>query len=960
MTNSEIPAKARNFDKTFEEEKGATKCLVDMKTIQLNAEDLYDREKVDLEQVELEDVWVLLQTSENGLDTAEVERRRAIFGPNRLEEKSVNPFLQFLSFMWNPLSWVMEGAAVVSIALSNGENRPPDWQDFVGIMALLLINSGIGYYEERSAGNAVKALMDSLAPKAKARRNGQWSEIDSADLVPGDIVAFKIGDVVPGDCRLYDAINVSIDQAALTGESLPISKSVGDQCFSGSICKQGEAEGIVSATGANTFFGRAATLVGAENDSTGHMQAVLAKIGGFCLVSIGIAIALELIVLYGAFRYSYRRGLDNILVLLIGGIPIAMPTVLSVTLAVGAQQLAKYKAIVTRITAIEELAGVTILCSDKTGTLTTNKLTIDKSTIKTYSDVGPEDVCVLASYASRIENQDAIDACVVGTVGADVARRGIKLVDFKPFDPVSKRTEITYIDIATGEMRRVTKGMTGKIMDLCTYNKTDDIERQLEADVEEFARRGLRALAVAYEDVPSGDAEGPGSGFQLIGLLSIFDPPRDDTKQTIDDAVSLGLKVKMVTGDQLAIAKETGRRLGLGDNMFASKVLKEGPPPGSNFSSVDTMILDADGFAGVYPEHKYDIVKKLQSLGHMVAMTGDGANDAPALARANVGIAVEGATDAARGAADIVLTEPGLSTIVHAIRQSRIVFQRMRNYSIYACAVTIRIVVGFAIMAFAFQFDFPPFMVLVIAILNDGTVMTISLDRVLPNNEPDHWDLAEIFTYAVAYGLHLALSTILLFVVIVNTTFFEDTFGMSPLKDANDPQLHMIIYLQVAIISQALIFITRSHSWFFMERPSLALVGAFCIAQTVASLLAVFGTMEFSSVQAIPLSWVGVAWAWNLIWFLPMDLIKFATRALIKKYRATQKSQHPTPVPAPDEKKHESAGSLYTNRLSFIQRAEHTQAVRRSLHGQVQTSERDLRRFSSAQVVSTSAALKRS
>ncbi|KAH9453019.1 hypothetical protein MJO29_007987 [Puccinia striiformis f. sp. tritici] len=947
----------RNFDKTFEEETSATRCLVDIQTIQLNAEDLYDREKVDLEQVELEDVWVLLQTSENGLDAAEVERRRGIFGPNRLEEKSVNPFLQFLSFMWNPLSWVMEGAAVVSIALSNGENRPPDWQDFVGIMALLLINSSIGYYEERSAGNAVKALMDSLAPKAKTRRNGRWSEIDSADLVPGDIVAFKIGDVVPGDCRLYDALNVSIDQAALTGESLPTSKTVGDQCFSGSICKQGEAEGIVSATGANTFFGRAATLVGAENDSTGHMQAVLAKIGGFCLVSIGIAIALELIVLYGAFRYSYRRGLDNILVLLIGGIPIAMPTVLSVTLAVGAQQLAKYKAIVTRITAIEELAGVTILCSDKTGTLTTNKLTIDKSTIKTYSDVGPEDVCILASYASRIENQDAIDGCVVGTVGADVARRGIKLVDFKPFDPVSKRTEITYIDVATGEMRRVSKGMTGKIMDLCT-NKTEDVEQRLEADVEEFARRGLRALAVAYEDVPSGNADGPGSGFQLIGLLSIFDPPREDTKQTIDDAVSLGLKVKMVTGDQLAIAKETGRRLGLGDNMFPSKVLKEGPPPGSKFSSMDDMILDADGFAGVYPEHKYDIVKKLQSLGHMVAMTGDGANDAPALARANVGIAVEGATDAARGAADIVLTEPGLSTIVHAIRQSRIVFQRMRNYSIYACAVTIRIVVGFAIMAFAFQFDFPPFMVLVIAILNDGTVMTISLDRVLPNNEPDHWDLTEIFTYAVAYGLHLALSTIILFVVIVNSTFFEDNFNLFPLKDANDPQLHMVIYLQVAIISQALIFITRSHSWFFMERPSLALMGAFCIAQTVASLLAVYGTMEFSAVEGIPVTWVAVVWVWNLIWFLPMDLIKFATRAMLRKYRSHQvKSVEPQKNQLCRQS---SNGSHYSNRMSFIQHAENSQPLRRSLHGKVQASNNNLRRFSSAQIANTGAALKRS
>ncbi|POW03580.1 hypothetical protein PSTT_10964 [Puccinia striiformis] len=913
----------RNFDRTFEEEASATRCLVDIQTIQLNAEDLYDREKVDLEQQLLVTFLLgaldlLIRTSENGLDAAEVERRRGFFGPNRLEEKSVNPFLQFLSFMWNPLSWVMEGAAVVSIALSNGETVP---QTGKTSSALWLSCSSIGYYEERSAGNAVKALMDSLAPKAKTRRNGRWSEIDSADLVPGDIVAFKIGDVVPGDCRLYDALNVSIDQAALTGESLPTSKTVGDQCFSGSICKQGEAEGIVSATGANTFFGRAATLVGAENDSTGHMQAVLAKIGGFCLVSIGIAIALELIVLYGAFRYSYRRGLDNILVLLIGGIPIAMPTVLSVTLAVGAQQLAKYKAIVTRITAIEELAGVTILCSDKTGTLTTNKLTIDKSTIKTYSDVGPEDVCILASYASRIENQDAIDGCVVGTVGADVARRGIKLVDFKPFDPVSKRTEITYIDVATGEMRRVSKGMTGKIMDLCT-NKTEDVEQRLEADVEEFARRGLRALAVAYEDVPSGNADGPGSGFQLIGLLSIFDPPREDTKQTIDDAVSLGLKVKMVTGDQLAIAKETGRRLGLGDNMFPSKVLKEGPPPGSKFSSMDDMILDADGFAGVYPEHKYDIVKKLQSLGHMVAMTGDGANDAPALARANVGIAVEGATDAARGAADIVLTEPGLSTIVHAIRQSRIVFQRMRNYSIYACAVTIRIVVGFAIMAFAFQFDFPPFMVLVIAILNDGTVMTISLDRVLPNNEPDHWDLTEIFTYAVAYGLHLALSTIILFVVIVNSTFFEDKLQLVPLKDANDPQLHML---------------------FFMERPSLALMGAFCIAQTVASLLAVYGTMEFSAVRG---------------YSGDLDLIKFATRPCSGQYRSHQvKSVEPQKNQLCRQS---SNGSHYSNRMSFIQHAENSQPLRRSLHGKVQASNNNLRRFSSAQIANTGAALKRS
>lgn len=277
--------------------------------------------------------------------------------------------------MWNPLSWVMEGAALVAIALSNGEGQPPDWEDFLGIVLLLFINSSIGFYEERSAGNAVKALMESLAPKAKCRRDGKWSEIDSAGLVPGDVISFKIGDIVPADCRLFDAINVSIDQAGLTGESLPQDKHVGDQCFSSSICKQGEAEGVVIATGANTFFGRAATLVGAEDDSTGHLQKILAQIGLFCLVSIGIFVLLEILILYADFHYTYRRGLNNILVLLIGGIPIAMPTVLSVTLAVGAQQLAKYKAIVTRITAIEELAGVTILCSDKTGTVSSGAST---------------------------------------------------------------------------------------------------------------------------------------------------------------------------------------------------------------------------------------------------------------------------------------------------------------------------------------------------------------------------------------------------------------------------------------------------------------------------------------------------------------------------------------------------------------------------------------------------------
>lgn len=643
--------------------------------------------------------------------------------------------------------------------------------------------------------------------------------------------------------------------------------------LSGSTCKQGEAEGVVISTGANTFFGRAASLVGQDDDTTGHLQKILAQIGSFCLVTIGLFVLLEILVLYPAYHYSYRDGLDNILVLLIGGIPIAMPTVLSVTLAVGAQQLAKYKAIVTRITAIEELAAVTILCSDKTGTLTTNKLTIDRPTIRTYGPVSVDDVVKLAAYASRTENQDAIDMCVVNSVpDPSKAHAGIKILEFKPFNPVDKRTECTYREESSGRLKRVTKGMTGIIVELCTRNKTEDVENRLEADVEEFATRGLRALAVAFEELDGDDHEAEGNGFELIGLLPIFDPPREDTKQTIDNAIALGVRVKMVTGDQLAIAKETGRRLGLGDHMYPAKVLKDGPAPGSKHASLDEMILDADGFAGVFPEHKYEIVKRLQGLGHLCAMTGDGANDAPALSRANVGIAVEGATDAARGAADIVLTEPGLSTIVHAIRGSRIIFQRMRNYSVYACAVTIRIVVCFAILVFAYKFNFPPFMILVIALLNDGTIMTLSVDRVLPSSTPDSWDLYVIFAYAVAYGLYLTLSTIVLVIVILETTFFQDKFGVhleSSPAQANDRMLHMIVYLQVAIISQALIFVTRSHGFFFMERPSVALFLAFCVAQLVSSIIAAYGNWGFTKIHSISGGWIGIVWVWVCLLLLP-------------------------------------------------------------------------------------------
>ncbi|CAF4652518.1 unnamed protein product [Rotaria socialis] len=510
----------------------------------LTVAEMYDKEKYDLSTMEEGDVFTMLNATRKGLTEQEVNERFQKFGHNRLEHKETSAIMQFLLFMWNPLSWVMEAAAIVAIVASNGGGQPPDWEDFVGIILLLLANSIIGFVEQRNAGNAVKALMASLAPEAKVKRNGEWKVIDAADLVPGDIISVKLGDVIPADARLVAAHGgVSIDQAALTGESLPVNKVAGDEIFSGSTCKQGEAEAIVIGTGLNTFFGRAAKLVGSASDEIGHLQTILAKIGNFCIIGIVIFLVAEILVMYAGFRYEYRRGINNLLVLLIGGIPIAMPTVLSVTLAIGAKQLSQHKAIVTHITAIEELAAVTILCSDKTGTLTLNKLEIDKPTVKQYSNIEINEIIHYAAIASRTENQDAIDTCITGAYGdVKTIRAGIEELEFKPFNPTNKRTEITYKTISDGSVHRISKGMSHSILDLCTRNKTPEQIKQLNADVDEFALRGLRALAVAIEDVPSGQVDGEGNGFELVGLLPIYDPPRSDTKETIERAIALGKK----------------------------------------------------------------------------------------------------------------------------------------------------------------------------------------------------------------------------------------------------------------------------------------------------------------------------------------------------------------------------------------------------------------------------------
>ncbi|KAK6162642.1 hypothetical protein DH2020_002483 [Rehmannia glutinosa] len=836
------------------------------------------KEEVDLENIPVEEVFKCLECTPEGLSTSEVQKRLELFGYNKLEEKKESKILKFLGFMWNPLSWVMEAAAIMAIALAHGGHKPSDVPDFIGIIILLVINSTISFVEENNAGNAAAALMARLAPKAKVLRDGKWSEEEAAILVPGDIISIKLGDIIPADARLLEGDPLKIDQSALTGESLPVTKNPGAGVYSGSTCKQGEIEAVVIATGVHTFFGKAAHLV--ENTThVGHFQKVLTSIGNFCICSIAVGMLIEIVVIYGLQKRPYRPGIDNLLVLLIGGIPIAMPTVLSVTMAIGSHRLSQQGAITKRMTAIEEMAGMDVLCSDKTGTLTLNKLTVDKNMIEVFAkDVDKDMVVLMAARASRLENQDAIDTAIVSMLAdPNEARAGIVEVHFLPFNPTDKRTALTYIDEA-GKMHRVSKGAPEQILNLA-HNRSE-IERRVHSIIDKFAERGLRSLAVAHQEVPAGTKDSPGGPWEFVGLLPLFDPPRHDSAETIRRALDLGVSVKMITGDQLAIAKETGRRLGMGTNMYpSSSLLGDSKDEASAAVPVDELIEKADGFAGVFPEHKYEIVKKLQAKKHICGMTGDGVNDAPALKIADIGIAVADSTDAARSASDIVLTEPGLSVIISAVLTSRAIFQRMKNYTL-----------GFMLLTCFWEFDFPPFMVLVIAILNDGTIMTISKDRVKPSPIPDSWKLSEIFATGIVLGGYLALMTVIFFWAAYETDFFPNTFHVrnfnSHLRNMSDdsqakPLNEMMasaVYLQVSTISQALIFVTRSRGFSFQERPGLLLVTAFIIAQLVATVLSATVTMKFAGIRSIGWGWTGVIWLYNTLTYLFLDPIKFAVR----------------------------------------------------------------------------------
>ena len=804
----------------------------------------------------LSEIKTRLGFSSEGLNAAEVQRRLTQYGYNELVEKKTNSLFKFLSYFWGPIPWMIEAAVVLSALVQH-------WPDFFIILVLMIANAGVGFWEEYQAGNAIAALKAKLALKARVRRAGKWMLVTARELVPGDTIRVRLGDIVPADAYLLEGDSVEVDQSALTGESLPVTCEPGNALYSGSIIRRGESEALVYATGSKTFFGKTAQLV-QEAHTVSHFQKAVLKIGNY-LILLAIILVTLIIAVALVRGDKLTTTLQFALVLTVAAIPVAMPTVLSVTMAVGARLLSRKQAIVSRLASIEELAGMDILCSDKTGTLTQNALTLGEPF--SVNAIPASEVILSAALASRAENEDAIDLAVLSGLKDIQLLKNYRVTHFQPFDPVHKRTEaaVTSLD---GKSFRVSKGAPQVILALAS--NASSVGSSVETATKEFASRGYRSLGVARTDL-----EGR---WQFLGILPLFDPPRSDSKETIETARSMGVNVKMVTGDQRSIAQEIATQLGLGSDILDASGF--GADQKLETVQFKDTIEKADGFAQVFPAHKFRIVSVLQERNHIVGMTGDGVNDAPALKKADAGIAVSGATDAARAAAAIVLLSPGLSVIIDAIKESRKIFQRMNSYAIYRIGETIRVLLFMTLSILVFNFyPVTAVMIVLLALLNDGAILSIAYDKAKYSNEPESWNMRTVLGIASVLGVMGVFASFGLFYL------GERVFHLS--RDFIQP----LMYLKLSVAGHLTIFIARTRGPFWSTRPARALFLAVVATQIIATLIAVYGVL----MPAIGWGWAAGVWGYAVAWFFVNDRVKLAAYRFIER-RNLRVSSEKTPM----------------------------------------------------------------
>ncbi|KGG49935.1 plasma membrane ATPase [Mitosporidium daphniae] len=713
-------------------------------------------------------------------------------GPNVLSENVENLVMKFLSYFIGPIQFVMEAAAVLAAGLQF-------WIDFGIICAMLILNACVGFLQEYQAGSIVSELKECMALQTDViRYNGISMKLPSKDLLPGDIVVIEEGTIIPADGRIiaYGDPFLLVDQSTITGESLPIEKKVGNDVYSSSIVRSGSARMIVTSTGDTTFIGKTAVLVN-KTERVGHFEAVLSSIGTVLLVIVVIFMTAGLIINFYRSA-SMVEQLTFIFVIALVGVPVGLPAVVTTTLAVGAAELARKRVVVKKLASIESLAGVDVLCTDKTGTLTENKLSVEVPVFFSPYTSGDVMLVAAATCSRSLRGMDAIDHALLSSLTRfpDALSRleNLRIISLVPFDPVSKKAT-AIVEDSKGNRSLYIKGSPQIILDLAPSDYSASLKEQYEHAVYLLATKGFRSLGVSRQ---SGDSK----EYQIVGIIPLHDPLRHDAATTINEAQKLGLSIKILTGDALAIAIETARQLGLNSRILpANDIFTDTDLFQVSIPDIGSVVESADGFAQVFPQHKYRVVEALQKRGHLVAMTGDGINDAPSLKIADTGIAVEGASAAAQAAADIIFLKAGLSVIIDALKASRKIFQRIRAYIIYRIALSLQLEIFFVTTLAILGTTIDVNLIAFLAIFSDIATLAIAYDKASYSLEPSFWNIGYIWMLASILGLFLAISTWILngALLLTSGTGIIQSYGNAD----------FIVFLQIALSQSWVIFVSR-------------------------------------------------------------------------------------------------------------------------------------------------------
>ena len=745
---------------------------------------------------------------ETGLTRSEVETRRKENGYNEVAEQKSHPLRQFLGKFWGISAWMLEMIMVLSAFLGK-------YTDLIVVSALLVVNAVLSFMQERRAAGVVETLKKRLQVSARVLRDASWQVIPSRELVPGDIIRLRSGDIIPADVKLLSGA-LKIDQSALTGESKDADKAAAEVLSSGSVVRRGEGTGVVFLTGAKTYFGRTTQLVQEARPKL-HIEAVVAKVVRWMFVIVGSL--LGVVIIMSLIRHApLLEMIPLMLVLLMSAVPVALPVMFTVSMAVGAKELAKRGVLVTRLSATEDAATMEVLCVDKTGTITMNQLAV--TGVIPLQQATEADVLFAAALASQESNQDPIDLAFLAAAKEKHVfdnAAAVTPVSFVPFDATKRRTEAVVEQ--SGQRLRVMKGAVRTVAETCGLQPAE-IEG-LEARVSESALKGYRTLAVA---------RGAEKGTPvLLGLVTLFDPPRPDAKELIATLKNLGVSVKMLTGDALAIAREIAQGVGL-PNIQRVADLKAANAKANN-AAVD-LLAGADGFAEVYPEDKYIVVQHLQAAGHVTGMTGDGVNDAPALRQAEVGIAVSSATDVAKGAASVVLTEPGLTNIVALVEQGRTIYQRILTWVINKISRTI-LKAGFVAIAFVVtgKFVVSAFAMLLLVFMTDFAKIALATDHVQPSNKPETWNIGGFIMVSVVLGVAMVAEVLLL--LWIEWSHFD--------LAGNDNALYTFSFLTLLYMAVFSIVSARERRWFWTTMPSKTLVMAIVAVTFTGTVLTFIG-----------------------------------------------------------------------------------------------------------------------